>query len=282
MNETRGSTWSLLKRLVAAIVILIATIAFFANAAGLGGIWIVRRPAQDSVTALSTLVNDKLGVIDQGLTRIGTQVEESRLALIQVNNLANQLGDRLEEASPRVTELIRSAGDDLAPKIADARVKAAQLHDAAVSINAVLETIDRLGFVNVPTFGDELSTVSQRIDAAQAKVQELRDAIDQARAGAAANLIAAVVTRTTRINDALTQIKSSTIKYQAAVAHKRQQVTKLSQRLSLAITLLVLLLTAFFLTVAAGQLLLIYLCWQYLRRGSLSSLRIAPVSFGTT
>ena len=65
------------------------------------------------------------------------------------------------------------------------------------------------------------------------------------------------------------------MKYQAAVAQKRQQVTDLSHTVLRAINLLVLSLTALFLLVAAGQMLLIYLFWQYVRRGRLPLLRVA-------
>jgi hypothetical protein len=58
------------KRIFAGIVVLIATIAFLVNAAGLLGKWIVRRPARDSVTTLFTFVNDKLGIVDQALARV--------------------------------------------------------------------------------------------------------------------------------------------------------------------------------------------------------------------
>jgi hypothetical protein len=65
----------------------------------------------------------------------------------------------------------------------------------------------------------------------------------------------------------MAQIKSTTAQYQASVAQKRQQMTDLSHRLLRAINLLVLSLTGLFLVVAAGQVLLIYVFWQYVLRG---------------
>lgn len=49
----------------------------------------------------------------------------------------------------------------------------------------------------------------------------------------------------------------------ATVAQKQQQLTDLSHTLLGVINMLVLSLTALFLGVAAAQVLLIYVCWQY-------------------
>jgi len=101
-------------------------------------------------------------------------VDEGRQALARVNGAANKLGDRLGESSPLVTAMANAVGDDLGPKIAEALAQARALHDAAVSVNATLETLNSLGFVNVPTFTDELSAVSERVGGAQSDVQQLR------------------------------------------------------------------------------------------------------------
>ena len=248
----------LLKRVFAVIVILLATIAFLANAAGLIGVWVVRKPASDTVTTLSTLVNDKLGRLNDALTRVGFRADEGRQAVARINNAANQVGNRLENNSPLVTALVDAARDDLAPKIVQLRAQAGALRDAAVSVNSTLEMLNDLQVIKVPTFSEELSAVSERIDAIQGDVQELRAKIDEARTTAPANLVAAVKTRTDRVDNVMAQIQSTTTKYQTTVFEKRQQVTDRARRLVRAINLIVLSLTALFLTVAAGQVLLIY------------------------
>jgi len=248
----------LLKKIFAVIVIVFATIAFLANAAGLIGVWAVRKPARDTVTTLSTLVNDKLGKLNDELTRVGFRAAEGREAVARINNAANQFGNRLENNSPLVTSLVDAARDDLAPKIVKLRAQAAALRDAAVSVNAALEMLNSLELVNIPTFSEELSAVSGRIDAIQDDVQDLRAKIDEARTTASANLIDAVKTRTEQVDNMMRQIQSTTNKYQTTVSQKRQQVTDLARGLVRIINLAVLTFTALFLIVAAGQVLLIY------------------------
>jgi len=213
-------------------------------------------------------------MIDQTLGRVSARADEGSQAVVRLNDTAIKLGDRLDERSPMVTALTGAVGDNLAPTIAEMRVQASALHDAGVAVNTALQTLDRLGFMNVPTFSDELSDVSKRIDAVQSDVQELHATIDEARTGASANLVIAVTTRTTKIDNVMERIKSTAVKYQATVAQKQQQVTDLSQRVLCAVNLLVISLTALFLVVAAGQVLLIYVCWQYFRRDRLPSVRV--------
>jgi hypothetical protein len=272
-NGRASGVWVVLQRVIAVVVILIATIAFLANAAGLIGVWVIREPTRDAVTKLSIFVNEKLGIVDQALARASTRATESRQALSLVNDAASKLGDRLEESRPLLTALTDAARENLAPKIAEMRAQAIVLHDGAVSVNASLETLDTLGFTNVPTFTDELSAVSERIDAAQANVQELRAAIDEAQSGASARLVSAVTKRTIIIDNVLAQIQSTAVTYQATVAQKRQRVSEVANTVVRVITLLVLLLTALFLVNAAGQVLLIYVCWQYVRRGNFPLLK---------
>jgi len=268
--------WVALKRILAVIVILIATIGFVLSAAGLVGAWVTRGPARDTVTALSTLLNSKLGMVDQALARVSARADQGRQALARVNNAASKLGDRIEEGSPALTALAGAVRDDLAPKIADARTQAVALRDGVVSVNATLETLNRIPFISVPTLTDELSAASERVEAAQGDAQELRAAIAEARAAASANLIATVTARTIRIDNALAQIQATMAGHQATVAQKQQQVTDLSNTLLRAIDVLVVSLTVLFLVLAAGQGLLIYICWQYVRTGRFPSLRVAP------
>jgi hypothetical protein len=273
--RTPSRVWVVLKRMLVGIVILIATVGFLANAAGLVDVWIARRAERDTVTALSTLVNSKLKIVDQALARVSARADKGRQALARVNDAASKLGDQLEEGSPLLTALANAAGDDLAAKIAETRAQAVALHDAAVSVNATLEMLDSLGFINAPTFADELGAVSERVASAQSDIQELRAAIDDAKTATSANLVAAVTVRTIKIDNKLAQIKSIAVKYQATVAQKQQRVTDVTQTLLRAINLLVLSLTVLFLVVATGQVLLIYFCWQYVRSGRFPLLCVA-------
>jgi chromosome segregation ATPase len=213
--------------------------------------------------------------VQQALSRISARSDESRQALARVNSVTSKLGDRVDQGSPLLTELVNATRDELGPKIAETRAQAAVLRDGVMSVNAALETLDTLGFITGPTLDEALSTVSERVEAAQSDLQELRVAIDEARTTASANLVAAVTSRTTKIDNGLAQIKSAAIKFQVAVEQKQQQVADLSRTVLLATNLLAISLTALFLAGAAGQVVLISVCWQYVRSGRFTLVRVA-------
>ena len=273
--KSANRVWAIFKRILAAIVILIAAIGLLLSAAGVVGIWVTRGLARDTVTALSTALNSKLEAVDQALARVSAGADQGRQALARVNNAASKLGDRIEEGSPALNALASAVRDDLAPKVADVRAQAAPLRDGVVAVNAALETLNRLPFIDVPTLTDELSAVSERVEAAQSDAQELRTAIAEARAGASANLVAAVTARTIKIDNGLAQIQATLTRHQTSLAQRQQQVTDLSNTLLRTINLVVVLLTVLFLVFAAGQVLLIYVCWQYVRTGRFPALRVA-------
>ena len=122
-----------------------------------------------------------------------------------------------------------------------------------------------------------MSTVSERVDAAQTDVQELRAALEEAKTAASGNLVAALTARTMKLDNRLAQIRSTAVKFQAIVEQKQQQLADLSHTVLRAINLLVLSLSVLFLVVAAAQVLLIYVCWQYVCTGRFPLLRVARV-----
>jgi hypothetical protein len=273
--KSANRVWAILKRILVAIAILIAAIGLVLSVAGLVGLWGARGLANNAVTALSTALNSKLGAVDQALARVNAGADQGRQALARVNNAASKLGDRIEQGSPALNALAGAVHDDLGPKVADTRAQAATLRDGVVAVNATLETLNRLPFIDLPTLTDELSAVSERVQAAQNDAQDLRAAIAEARAGASANFVAAVTAQTIKIDNGLAQIQATVARQQATLAQRQQQVTDLSNTLLSAINLIVILLTVLFLVFVAGQVLLIYVCWQYVRTGRFPSLRVA-------
>jgi hypothetical protein len=86
---------------------------------------------------------------------------------------------------------------------------------------------------------------------------------------------AAITQLTTRIDAELARIQATVNKYQATVTGTQERVSTTSNKLLLLIDVLMVCLTLLFVFFAAGQVLLIYYCWQYVRRGRFPSLRVA-------
>ena len=79
---------------------------------------------------------------------------------------------------------------------------------------------------------------------------------------------------TTRIDAALAGIQATVNKYQATVTRTQERIATARDRLLLLIDLFTLSMTLLQAIFATGQLLLIYVCWWYVRPGRFPSLRV--------
>jgi hypothetical protein len=275
-NQSKaGKRWlSIATRILVAVIIVIAAVGFIVNAAGLVGVWVARAPTSSGVTDVTATTTHALGIVDNGLTRVNTQVQDARQTITRVNNAAASLGDRIQAHSPLVTRLSQQVENDLSPRIEKAQATASTIHDAVVSFNGVLVVLNRLPAITAPRLNDELGTVSQRAQEAQTAVQDLRATLAAMKAGTVTKAEAAVTQLTSRIDAALARIQAIVNKYQAKVTDTQARITSISNTLLLLINVLVVSLTLLFIIFAAGLVLLMYVCWRYVRTGRFPSLRV--------
>ncbi|HEX6551655.1 MAG TPA: hypothetical protein VF026_02750 [Ktedonobacteraceae bacterium] len=276
-NQSKaGKRWlNIATRVLVAVIMVIAVVGFIGNVAGLVGVWVVRAPAHSSVTDVTATTTHSLGIVDNGLTRVNTQVQDARQTITQVNNEAANLGDHIQANSPLVTRLSQLVDNTLAPRIENARATASTIHDAVVSFNGVLVALNRLPATTAPRLNDEIGSVSVRAQEAQAAVQDMRATLAAIKAGTVTKAEAAVTQLTSRIDAALARIQAIVNKYQAKVTDTQTRITSASNTLLLLIDVLVVSLTLLFIIYAAGLVLLMYFCWLYVRTGRFPSLRVA-------
>jgi hypothetical protein len=274
-----GRRWlHLATRILVAVIIFIAAVGFMVNVAGLVGVWVVRAPARSDVADVAATMTRALGIVDNGLARVNTQVQDARQTLTQVNDAVAKLGERIQASSPLVTGLSQRVDNDLAPRLENVRTTASGIHDAVVTVNSTLMALNRIPGLTVPALSNELGAVSEHAQVAQAAVQDLRATLAEMKAGLVTKAEAAVTQLTARIDAALARMQAIVNKYQATVTHTQARITSTSNTLLLLIDVLVVSLTLLFAIFAAGLVLLLYVCWQYVRTGHFPSLRIVRTS----
>jgi len=270
-----GRRWlHIAMRILVAIVMFIAVLGFILNLAGIVGIWLAFAPARSNVTDVAGTMTHTLETVDNGLGHVTGQVQDARQSLARVNDAAAQLGNHVQANSPAVSTLSQLVDNDLAPRIENARMTASTIHDAVVAVNSTLVALNRLPGVNVPSLNNELGAVSERAQEAQAAAQDLRTTVADVKAGIVTNAQEAVTNLTTRIDAALARIQATVNKYQAPVTHAQARVVSTRDTALLLIVVSAVSLTIILAAFAAGQLLLIYLCWRYVRTGRFPSLRV--------
>ena len=188
------------------------------------------------------------------------------------------LGNRIDANSPLVDKFNQLVNTNLAPSLEKVSTAAATVHDAVVSLNSKLELLNRLPNIQVPTLTNQLSAVSDRAQQAQTAVQDLQTSLADVKSGLVTTVVAAVTQRTARIDAALARIQDTVNTYQATVTRTQRRVTAISNTVLLLIDVGTVSLTLLFIIFAIGLVLLMWVCWQFVRTGHFPSLRVLYAS----
>jgi hypothetical protein len=270
-----GKRWlNIATRILAVVIIVIAAVGFILSLAGIVGIWVAYAPARSTVTDVAATATHGLEIVNNGLGRVNTLVQDGRQSLTRVNDAAAKLGNRVQANSPAVSALSQLVDTDLAPRIENVRSTAFTIHDSVVSFNSTLAALNRLPGVTVPTLSGALSAVSDRAQEAQAAVQDLRTTVADVKAGIVTKAQEAVTNLTSRIDAALARIQATANKYQATVTQAQARVVSTRDTILTLIVVTAVSLTIVLAAFAAGQVLLMYLCWLYVRTARFPSVRI--------
>ena len=273
--STTGRRWlDIILRTLVAVVMVLAVLGILVNVAALVGIWAAYGPARSGVTDVSNTVTQALQVADKGLTRVNGYVQTVRQTLTQVNNEAAQLGDRVKTSSPLITALSQRVDSKLAPVVQQAQTTATAIHDAVLKVNSALLALNRFPVVTVPTLSNQLSSVSDRAQEAEAAVQDLRVTLANIKAGLVTKAETAVMQVTARIDAPLARIQGLVNTYQAKVKQAQDRVSSTTNTILTLLLVTAVSLTLLLLIFSAGLVLLIYVCWQYIRTGRFPSLRV--------
>ncbi len=274
-----GRRWlDITLRVLVGGLMLLAVVALLVDLSGIVGVWTVRGPAINNVNDVTARVTQALTRVDNGLSRVNGQVQNARQAVTQVKTAAANVGDRLQGNGPIATQIRQVVDNTLSPRIDQARTTANNIRDAAVTVNSALAVLDRIPGISVPQLSDELASISDRAQEAQATVQDLRVRLADIKAGLVTKPEAAIMELTSRADARLVQVQTLVNKYRAAVTNRQERVSMTSQRIITMINLLTVTLTLLFLIYAAGLVLLIFFCWQYVRNGRFPSLRVSITS----
>jgi membrane protein implicated in regulation of membrane protease activity len=274
-----GRRWlTIISRILVTLLMLLAVLGFLISVAGIAGVWVARSYARSAVIDVTTVTTKTLTAVNNGLGRVNTQVQDARQKLTQVNDAAAKLGNRIEANSPLVDKFNQLVNTNLAPSLEKVSTTASAIHDAVVSLNSKLEVLNRFPNIQIPTLTSQLSAVSDRAQEAQTAVEDMRTSLADVKAGLVTTVVAAVTQRTARIDAALARIRETVNTYQATVTRTQARVTSTSNAILLLLDVGVVSLTLLFIIFAVGLVLLLWVCWQFVRTGHFPSLRVATTS----
>jgi hypothetical protein len=270
-----GKRWlDITKRVLVGVVMVLAVLGLLVNMAGLVAVWAAYGPARSGVTDVSNTVTQALQVADKGLGRVNGYVQTARQTVTQVNDVVSLLGDRVQANSPVITALGQRVDTKLAPVLQQVQTTSATIHDSVVKVNSALLALNRFPGITLPTLSDQLSAVSDRSQEAQASVEDLRVTLANIKAGVVTKAGTTIMQVTARIDAPLARIQGLVNTYQAKVTQAQDRVSSTTNTILTLLLVTAVSLTLFYIIFSAGLVLLVYVCWQYVRKGRFPSLRV--------
>jgi hypothetical protein len=274
-----GRRWlNIISRILVALFMLLTVLGFLISVSGIAGLWVARSYARSAVIDVTNVTTKTLTAVNNGLGRVNTQVQDARQKLTQVNDAAANLGNRIQANSPLLDKFNQLVNTNLAPSLAKVSTTASAVHDAVVSLNSNLEVLNRLPNIQIPTLTSQLSALSDRAQEAQSAVEDMRTSLADVKAGLVTTVVAAVTQRTARIDTALARIQDTVNTYQATVTRTQQRVTTTSNAVLFLLDVGVVSLTLITIIFVVGLVLLLWVCWQFVRTGHFPSLRVVIAS----
>lgn len=254
-----------LKRILGIVSIIISVILIIACLAGVFFSWSINTPITNAITGVLTGFERVLTVADNSIERVNTKLFEAQTNIDTIEENVETAGEMLSENSIVYEVLDRTVGDELFPKIAAASDTVIAIRDSVISFNEILESLNDIPFVDVPTLTEELDSAAESMAAVQSDAEEFRTELYAIKEEAISKPVAAITDRTTRISDELEATQQNLSNTQANINENIDSISSIKARVAGVIDLTSAALSFVFLWLAFGQVSLIVLAWNSLK-----------------
>ena len=161
------------KRIFAVVIIILSIVGIVLCVGGIIGTWIVEdRLTRVTVNLLSS-AEEMLQTVGNGLDRVGTDLQDARDGIADIERLAKGLSDKAKNTNLILVAIEQALSDREFPKLQRAQTTVQGLVESIVAFNKTLEAINGLPGVEVPTLTKSLSATQDKVDSALQPVQDL-------------------------------------------------------------------------------------------------------------
>jgi chaperonin cofactor prefoldin len=168
---------ALLRRIAGGVVFLAALITFLLAATGTIGAWIAKATIDETTLAVMDTLTDYLDLAIQTIDTIDSNIAgvEQRLNLVQSALPAL----RAERANgPVAQQMQQLVTEELQPALEQLTTRAQRLSNGLERFNQRVEQLNRLPFVDTPTFSGALATLDEQLSAALTQGELVLTAIE--------------------------------------------------------------------------------------------------------
>lgn len=256
----------LVKRILAIIIFIFSAVFIISCLVGVVFSWSINTPITNAIMNALTGVESILTVTENGLERVSNRLAEAQTNVDEIEENVEAAGDTLSEASIVYEIVERTVGDELFPKIETAAETIVNVRDSIIAFNGVLEAINEVPFVEVPTLSEALDTAAEQIEAVQSDVADMRSDLQEIKEEAISKPVTAITDRTTRISVGLEGTQTALSNTQANIDTNLTTVAGIKSGVPGLIDLVSIVLSLVFIWIALGQVALIAIAWGVMKR----------------
>jgi hypothetical protein len=253
-----------LKRVLAAIVMVISALVLVLSLAGIVGAWIVRGQLATDLVGIATKAEARATQAKQGVDRLDAALTRAHDQVLVVEHEVQAFGADLEQNRPLLSAISERLGLELGPLFDSVREIMTTIRETVVAVNTATEAINAIPFISIPVPEmEKLEKLSQDVDSVRTQVQDLRTAIDQRRSEIIQGAVSIVTTPTSQMGTALGEMQATVSGYSEQLGAVQERLSSFKSAIGGWLTWAAVILTLILLWFAFSQAGLLVLGWRF-------------------
>lgn len=262
------------KRILAGLVLLLATAGLLLSVAGGVGVWVVKGPVTDRATRLFGRIDAALDIADQGLDHVQSSLARAAERLNDVSQEQRKLAGEPRRNSATGRMLARTVQQRVAPELGNAQATLHAVAEAAVVVNSVLEDVGSFPLFSTSGLDlDRLTDLNSRLADVGPAAWELSRLLGES--GPESD---AADAQLSRIERTLETLRGVVGEYQTQVTQARQRAEELKARTLTGITVAAVVISLVCFWIAVSQISLLSHARSWWRRSACTSKAVGPSS----
>jgi chromosome segregation ATPase len=252
-----------LKRILAAIVMVISVLVLVLSLTGIVGTWIIRDQLASDLLGIVTAAEIRASTTKQGLDRLDAALAQARGQITTVEQDVQAFGADLEQNKPLLAAISDRLSLNLAPLLDSAREIMTTVREAVVAVDSAIEAINAIPFVSVPVPElESIKKLSQDVDNFRTEVQNLRTATEQRRSEIIGGAISIVTTPTSQLGSALDEMQATISGYSQQLDSVQEGLSTFKSTIRRGLTWAAVISTLILLWLVLSQAVLLVLGWR--------------------
>jgi phage-related protein len=253
----------IVKRILAVAVMVVSILVLVLSLAGVAGTWILRARVHTAVVDIVTGAEARAANVQQGLDQLDTALTQANDQVAVVEQEVLALGADLDQNQPLLTTISDKLGLDLAPLVDKAREIMGTIRETAAAVNSIVETVNTLPFISkpIPELA-ALNELSQKVEAFETDVQNLRTTLDQRRSEIIGGAVSLVTTPASQIRGTLDEMRVTVSGYSQRIGTVQEGLSRFRSAIGGWLTWGAAILTLILLWLALSQGALFVLGWR--------------------